>query len=207
MKTLLFLSSIYMLFACSNYSEPKVIELEVPEKEEKQQLKTEPISPEDTLNYDCTRSIPGPVLDSTQFPDWNFKLEKVQEGNVLQGIEFALLKSGNSLTITNSGCEYYSLIFEFTTGNHSEKTDNLAYWAKTIVSLLNEIKDHCDAPVDWETLEKELLKAYQANSKSALKKELIINDSEIGTVASLEKIEQLDKQMFKISLQYTVGPL
>jgi|GEM_PF-3176853 len=207
MKTLLFLSSIYMLFACSDYSEPKVIEPEVPEKEEKQQVKTEPISAEDTLNYDCTRSIPGPVLDSTRFLDWNFKLEKIQEGNLLQGTEFALLKNGNSLTIINSGCEYYSLVFEFTTRNHSEKTDNLAYWAKTTVSLLNEIKDHCHAPVDWETLEKELLKAYQPNSKSALKKELIINDSEIGTVASLEEVEQLDKQMVKITLQYSVGPL
>lgn len=207
MKSILFPAIIPFLFSCADYSEPKTVELEVPEKQENEQVKTVPISPEDTLNYECTRSIPSPVLDSTQFPDYSFKLEKIQEGNVLQGIEFALLKSGSSLTITNSGCEYYSLTFEFTTGNHSEKTDNLAYWAKTAVSLLNEIKDHCDAPVDWETLEKELLKAYKPNSKNALKKELIINDSEIGTVASLEKIEQLDKQTFKISLQYAVGPL
>jgi hypothetical protein len=207
MKSIFFLTIISSLFSCSDYSEPKVFELEYPEKQERDQVKTMSISPEDTLNYDCTRSIPGPVLDSTAFRDWNFKLEKIQEGNVLQGIEFAFLKNGNSLRITNSGCEYYSLTFEFTIKNHSEKTDNLTYWAKTTVSLLNEIKNHCDAPINWKTLEKELLKTYQANSNNALKKELIINDSEIGTVASLEKIEQLDKQTFNISLQYSIGPL
>ncbi|WP_341899953.1 hypothetical protein [Fluviicola taffensis] len=206
MKKLIY-SILFFLPSCVDHSEPKVFELEYPEKQEKEPIKTVSISPEDTLNYDCTRSIPSPVLDSTAFRDWNFKLEKIQEGNVLQGIEYALLKSGNYLTIINSGCEYYSLTFEFTTRNYSGKTDDLAYWAKTTVSLLNEIKDHCHAPVDWETLEKELLKAYQTNSKNALKKELIINDSEIGTIASLEKVEQLDKQMVKISLQYSVGPL
>jgi hypothetical protein len=207
MKTLIYLAIIFILFSCGNYSEPKVFELEYPERRETEEVKTESTSAEDTMDYECTRSIPSPVLDSSHFRDWSFKLNKILDGNVLEGTESAQLKSGTHLKITNSGCEYYTLIFEFTTFDHKEKITNLSYWAKKTVELLHEIKAHCDASIDWKILEKELLSYYEENSNSELNHELIINDSEIGTSAYLEKLEQLDKQSVKISLCYTVGPL
>jgi len=155
---------------------------------------------------DCVRSEPEAVCKKGKFKNHSFRVDSTTS-SVHIGYEKATLKNGDLLEITNAGCEYYVLEFQFTTTRFNGDTTDLVYWCDVAIQLMKSIEKDVDAPVMIEESYAILEKFYLESESPELGVQHPINDSEIGTYVSLERIEKISKSKYAITVRYAVGPL
>jgi hypothetical protein len=99
---------------------------------------------------ECVRSTPTPIVKKSVFPNTRFSLRKTNNNQVIsaEGTETVKLKNGDRLTITNGGCESVSLTFSFETNRPLGKTKGAKYWYRRSVSLMNQIVDGLNSPLN-----------------------------------------------------------
>ncbi len=155
---------------------------------------------------DCVRSEPEAICKKGAFKSHSFRVDSTTTSTHV-GHEKATLKNGDILEITNAGCEYYVLEFTFTTTRFKGDTTDLVYWCDAAVQLMKSIEKNVDAPVMIDKSYAVLEKFYLESESPELGVQHPINDSEIGTYVSLDRIEKISKTKYAVTVRYAVGPL
>lgn len=171
------------------------------------------------MERECTRSIPEAVISKKVFPNTRFdlsayKVPDTKDVYLLQGIESLMLKSGDVVTVTNSGCESVALTFRFETSRFAGAPSDSAYWFPMVATLMNQMKGGfvTDVPLPMDQyIEK--LGAYIEYSKKDNYQDLKIGeymafrDDEIMEAARVEKIEKLKDGTYAIDITFSMGSL
>lgn len=156
-----------------------------------------------TEDFDCTRGIPEPTLDPVKFPNRTFELNEENKG--IETVEF---KNGDQLIITNDGCEYIILSFEFTTSRFKQDTTDLKYWSESAVKLLENVREHSHTSFDWDKGLSALQSYYHdKNPKRLLGQEINFGGEDIRNFVSLDKIRKVSEKAYEVKVTFGVGPL
>jgi hypothetical protein len=155
---------------------------------------------------DCVRGEPEAICHKNAFKNHSFRVDSTTSA-VHIGHEKATLKNGDVLEIQNAGCEYYVLEFTFTTSRFKADTTDLVYWCDAAIQLMKSIEKNVDAPVMIADSYAVLEKYYLESEAPELGVQQPVNDSEIGTYVSIERIEKLSRSKYAITVRYAVGPL
>lgn len=156
------------------------------------------------LNDDCARGIAEPIVDKQVFPNTKFELQSDKKS----GLETVQFLNGDQLLIENTGCEYYTLIFQFENNRFNAKFSDVDYWYSAIYELMQETIKGIDAPID---LKKglEALDAYKKENLEAIDydTEVVYEPSEIGSYFNFQGVEKLADGKTKLTIFFYVGPL
>jgi len=136
---------------------------------------------------ECVRSIPDPSAINSNVTSSSFQLDTLNG----IGYESILLKTGDSLFLKNSGCEYFSV--EFTYKSNKELNDPQS----VIVDILNIASKVVDFTFGYD----EVLNLAEANGIK-VGEEYILNPSEISEIFTLESIGN-----HTVSFWFSIGPL
>ncbi|ANH81776.1 hypothetical protein A8C56_12985 [Niabella ginsenosidivorans] len=156
----------------------------------------------------CTRGTPTPVVKKSVYSNARFILKK----DSLTGIETVSLKNNDRLTITNTGCEYYTLIFRFETSAFSQDSVSKAYWFKAGSMLMKSILKGLDAPINLKKgidkldhiIKKDSVTHYQNLS---YEKEIDFGAGDIRSIIVVEPVQWLDNGISAVTISFSVGPL
>jgi len=168
--------------------------------------KAENATPPDTIakpekeKDDCTRGIPGPIIDKSKFPNAEFTLKD------RTGYETVWLGHHDLLRIRNEGCEYYSLSFCFETSEFMADPMNVKNTCETFISLLGKIKDAQNSPIDLNEVITEL-KTYKESAGANLHSEININDGDIREFARVVQVKKISPTTSIFEIEISIGPL
>jgi hypothetical protein len=206
----IFLSLIITLAACNPSRETKK---ETQQKDETTDnvFTMDAVTPTQTIisesGNDCIRGEPTALSKKGSFKKAVFERSPDRH----TGIETIELENGDKVIIKNWGCEYFALTFRFETSRFEGELSNTGFWYKRIASVLNEISEKLDAPIDIvkgteriaTEIENDVPNGYQ-NLK--LNKELDFEDNPRSFVR-IDKLEKLDGQKFAMEVTFAKGPL
>jgi hypothetical protein len=156
----------------------------------------------------CVRGAAERVTKKNIFPKSTFQLQP----DKLTGIETVELDKGDKLIIKNWGCKYYALTFRFETSRFQNETNNVGFWYKRAVTLVNEVVKGMDAPLDLAKAKEAIAEHIETdvpNGYSNLKygEEIDYTEGEIREFVSIDKVEQLSDKTFAIEITFAKGPL
>lgn len=158
--------------------------------------------------FECVRGQAEPIIKKEYFPNTTFTLQ----ADSITAIETVQFDNGDKLTIKNWGCEYYVLTFNFETTQFQKDTTDLKFWYQSTIQLMTSILAGLDAPIDIKKgltfLESYYLKDKKNNFKNLkLEEEIDFADNEIRSFVTLDRIKQINKKTFEVSVSFAVGPL
>lgn len=153
---------------------------------------------------DCIRGQAIPIISRTLFPAATFRLD----ADSITGYEVVPLESSDTLYITNSGCEYIVLDFDFHTSRFKDDTSDKKAWAANSVSLLKKIgpalKDYIGIKNGIRVLDSMVANMY---SDGIYEHEIDYVPGEIRSFFELDKVEQTEPGRFSIKISFNYGPL
>lgn len=158
----------------------------------------------DKLSSDCARGIPEPVIEKEDYTNAVFTLANDSS----TATETLKLSNGDRLTITHTGCEYYTLAFRFETGRYAADTADLKYWYATASKLLTPLISATQAPINikrgvmflgYETAKPE--------TELYLNEEIDFGGEDIRESISLNRIEKLSNNKYAVEITFSIGPL
>lgn len=168
--------------------------------------KTETIKDTIIPKTDCVRGQATSLVKKDIYPDAIFKLN----ADSLTSNESFQLKNGDKVNIHNYGCEYYVLTFTIETTRFPNENYKNEFWYKAIADLMEEISVSVDAPV--RLVEGILALRQYAESKTEgnqmeLATPIYYGESDISFSVTIDKIDQLNKNIKSIEVTFAVGPL
>jgi hypothetical protein len=84
----------------------------------------------------------------------------------------------------------------------------MKYWYVNSAKLMNEIKNNIEAGVDIEEGIEALNKYISSNAFNLkLNKEIDFGINEVRSFVTLERISQISKDRYAVTMSFTVGPL
>ncbi len=157
---------------------------------------------------DCVRGTPAPIVKKEAYPDARFTLKK----DSLTGIETVALKNNDRLSITNTGCEYFTLIFRFETSRFSQDSTSKVYWYKAGSTLMKTILDDLNAPIDLKKGIVKLDHFIQSGNGNHYKnlsygKELDFGADDMRSIVVMEPVQLLSNGITAVTVSFSVGPL
>jgi hypothetical protein len=121
-------------------------------------------------NHHCIRGEPAPTLTG-QNPNIVFKDFKL---NGTSGIERAVMYSGDSLIIENSGCEVFTLTYTLKSSTITATPSDMPFWFNKVSDLLLALQDS-DVPLDFKNASA-VIKTLSGKSGIAKAKEYSLNN-------------------------------
>ena len=127
------------------------------------------------------------------------------------GIE-TLKLNGDQVTITQSGCEYFTLKFRFETSRFKADTTNVPYWSNAALTFMRKLNKGLDVPLHI-ALALDKLYARIAQDRSTAQKMLELGEEiEFGGADPreylvIERISRLADQRFAVKLSLSYGPM
>lgn len=160
-----------------------------------------------TIATDCPRGAAEPVLKKAVFPNAQF----VFQPDKRTGIEKVTLPDGDRLSITQSGCEYYMLTFQFETSHFAADTTDMAYWGNTALSLMRDVNKGLNTPLDINAALSKLsgrLKDNPDNSNPLkLGDEIDFGGPDPRQYLVVNRIHKLANQNYLLELSFNYGPI
>jgi hypothetical protein len=157
---------------------------------------------------DCVRSVPTPIIKKTVFPKTSFRLKKIDELGqaIATGTETVQFNNGDRLTITNTGCEYFTLRFRFETSRVDRRQiSNTQYLYRRSAWLMRQTLPGLRLNL---TRGITALEKYAAQSPQPdLDQEIDYGGQEIRSVVKLVKVQPLSKQKTVVEVLFYDGPL
>jgi hypothetical protein len=206
-NTLLFISSLAILSACSSKTDKQVAKWknsELPDStvlSAKQQQGKNSVIKKDIV---CARGQAEPIIKKKYFPNAIFALQP----DSITAIERVSFKNGDKLVITNWGCESYVLTFRFETSKFKADTSNLKYWYAAAAKLMNEVVPRIDAPLDIKEGVRAINNYAVKNTKRLrLRTELNFGGDETIRFATLDTIAKMQKNRTAVIMSFTAGLL
>lgn len=154
----------------------------------------------DTFN--CARSEPSPVLAERKCKTWLFQLRDQKK----QGMEYAKLLNGDSVTIQHTGCDSYELEFVYFFKYPDLPNDAKRDWSAKLIEALEQLRlsglETINLKKYQEILTNEIDKAgFLLDKKSYSAEDFVVKEK-----ISLEERGRLaDLQFYKFSI--SIGPL
>ncbi len=159
---------------------------------------------------DCVRAIPEPIMIRRVFPKKAFKLEKNKSYPFESiGYEKVQIKNGLNLTIINSGCENYTLTFQFDLSGFSHKIEDTNFWYRKTVELMLMTKKGI-RPQDINLINRgtKAVSSYiEKNGKPKYENYIYFGGSEIRDVVVVNKVKKQGLKKYRVEISYGVGPL
>jgi hypothetical protein len=157
----------------------------------------------------CARPIPQAIINKAVFPKSKFVLKNIDYGAVVVplGLETVEFNNGDKLVITNSGCEYFMLSFQFETSQGKGDVTDAKYWFTRSVELMRQTEKGIDKSVGISRGIK-ALENYSKNNKNPLMdKNIDYGGQDIRYFFKLEEVKKLDNNRFILRVSFSVGPL
>ncbi len=163
-------------------------------------------SPEET---GCVRSIPQPIINKSVFPNSKFVLKNIDYGAVIVplGLETVEFNNGDKLVITNSGCEYFMLSFEFETSQGKGDVADAKYWFARSVELMRQTEKGINKSIDLSQGIKALEDYSKGNTNPLIDQDVDYGGQDIRSFFKLEEVKKLANNKFMVRVSFSVGPL
>ncbi|MBO9618977.1 MAG: hypothetical protein J7539_08080 [Niabella sp.] len=157
---------------------------------------------------DCARGIPAPIVKKKVFPKTNFVLGK----DKLSSVETVLFDNADKLTITNTGCDYFTLTFRFETSRFNRDSVSQKYWFNAGSMLMKGVLDGLDAPIDLTKGIRKLDDLIQQSTDSrhgrlGFGKEFDYGSEEMRSIVMLEPVQRIPTGAAVVTVSFSVGPL
>jgi hypothetical protein len=158
---------------------------------------------------ECVRSIPRPIINKSVFPNTKFVLKNIDTGGVVVplGLETVEFENGDRLIITNGGCEYFTLSFQFETSQFARKITDTKYWFARSVELMRQIETGIDPSVNIQQGIQALENYTLKNPHPSIGQEIDYGGQEIRSFVALTEVKRLTDQKFTVIVNFSVGPL
>jgi hypothetical protein len=157
----------------------------------------------------CVRAVPKPIVKKRVFPNTKFSLIREQQSGytIATGIETIELVNGDRLTITNTGCEYVTLVFEFDTNRiERSKINDRRYLYRRSAWLMKQVRSGLNSPLDLQrgiaALEK-----YADTPQPQLDKEIDYGGADMRSIVRLESVQYLRTNEIGAKIIFSFGPL
>jgi hypothetical protein len=140
-----------------------------------------------------------------QFKEYLF-LERQQINPI--GFETVEFENGDKLTIENTGYESYTLIFQFETSRFNGDYDDVKFWYKTSVQLMEQsIKGIRGSEIVVADGLKALKRRIKTKSKLKFDEEISFGGTEIRSMVILPKPQKPSAGTLGIEVSFSIGPL
>ncbi len=163
-----------------------------------------------TQSDDCVRAIPEPIIKKQVFPKTSFTLVK-NKSYPFEAIGYEKVQIENNLnmTIINSGCENYTLTFQFELGGLSHKIEDTKFWYKKAVELMLMTKKGIRSQdVSLINRGTNALSSHIGKNKTLKYEDYIdFGGSEIRDVVAVNKVKKQGLKKYQIEISYSIGPL
>jgi hypothetical protein len=158
---------------------------------------------------ECARSIPQPIINKSVFPNSKFVLKNIDYGAVIVplGLETVEFNNGDKLVITNSGCEYFMLSFQFETGKGKSDVTDAKYWFTRSVELMRQTEKGIDQTFDISRGIKALENYSRSNANPLIDQNVDYGGQDVRSFFKLEEVKKLDNNKFMLRVSFSVGPL
>jgi hypothetical protein len=168
------------------------------------QIKAQP-----SERVNCVRSTPQPIVKKSVFPNTKFVLKNIDYVGVVVplGLETVEFANGDKLAITNSGCEYFSLSFQFETSRFAGNVQDTRYWFARSIDLMNQTQQGLEPPVDIQQGIKALEKYSKNNQHPLVGQEIDYGGQEIRSVVKLAEVKKTTEGNSAVTVIFSVGPL
>lgn len=157
----------------------------------------------------CVRSIPEPIVKKNVFPNTHFALKDIDYVGVVVplGLETMQLSNGDKVIITNSGCENFTLSFQFETSRFTGKVQDTKYWLARSVELMKLIEPGLKTSLNLKQGINMLEQYTKTVANPMIGQEIDYGDQEIRSVVQLADVKQLGNQNFTMKVIFSTGPL
>jgi Fe-S cluster assembly iron-binding protein IscA len=157
----------------------------------------------------CVRSIPQPIVKKSVFPNANFTLKDIDYVGVIVplGLETVELSNGDKVAITNSGCENFTLSFQFETSRFTGQVQDTKYWFARSVELMKQLEPGLETSINLKQGINVLDKYTRDTANPAIGHEIDYGDQEIRSIVQLADVKELGNQSFAVKVIFSIGPL
>jgi hypothetical protein len=163
----------------------------------------------DSQPVQCVRSIPQPIIKKSVFPNANFALKNIDYVGVVVplGLETVELSNGDKVAITNSGCENFTLSFQFETSRFTGQVQDTKYWFARSVELMQLIEPGLETSLNLKQGINMLEKYTSTTDNPLVGHEIDYGSPEIRSIVQLADVKQLGNQNFTVKVIFSTGPL
>lgn len=151
---------------------------------------------------DCPRGTPERIVKASVEPQPTFEFDKAH--NV--AIETLAFGNGERLVVKNGGCEYFVVSFRFETNRFKADTTDMLYWLDKSATLVSEITEAIDAPLDFNDGVEMIRRMNGPEVKYSPGQEIIYAEGEVRKFATLDRVQQIDPRRFAVEVTFTAGP-
>jgi len=184
----------YILIGCFAMSCSDVSEIE------NEEVKDKPEVDQNKQNYwsenSCLRGIPTSTLYAKKLKKHTFKLEKDR------GVETAIWKNGDSLLISNKGCEIFLLTYTFYVKGIKLQEDH----AELIKYCFKRVEEIDLAPIDFQGGINTISKLQENGKPIKLGYEYLLKEDNVSEMFEIDEID-LKQNASKIVFSYAIGTL
>jgi hypothetical protein len=158
---------------------------------------------------ECVRSIPQPIVKKTVFPNTNFALKDIDYVGVVVplGLETVQFSNGDKVTITNSGCENFTLSFQFETSRFTGRVQDTKYWFARSVELMKQLEPGLETSLNLKQGIAMMEKYMMTTVNPSIGHEIDYGSQEIRSIVQLADVKQLGNQSFTVKVIFSTGPL
>jgi hypothetical protein len=158
---------------------------------------------------ECVRSIPQPIVKKTVFPNTNFALKDIDYVGVVVplGLETVQLSNGDKVIITNSGCENFTLSFQFETSRFTGRVQDTKYWFARSVELMKQLEPGLETSLNLKQGIAMMEKYMMTTVNPSIGHEIDYGSPEIRSIVQLADVKQLGNQSFTVKVIFSTGPL
>jgi hypothetical protein len=168
-----------------------------------------PQTTSDTITADdCPRGEAEPVVQKSAFPDARFSLHQ----NKREATETLTLNTGDQVTITHSGCEYYTLSIRFETSRFKADTANIGYWSHAALLLMRALNQGIKTPLGisrgLDSLDARIQKQkVNPSLPLALNNEIDFGGPDPREYLSIDRVTQLPNGRYALVISFSYGPI
>ncbi len=165
-----------------------------------------PNSSPDSQKSDCTRSTPKSIVNQSKYSNQTFSLSDDKR----TGTETVALPGNRKLKITNTGCEYYHLIFQFETSEYSSTqiaSKDSRFWYKEIIQFLKIVRGGVDPPIQLDKAVGILNQTIKKREMPQFEIEIDFGGTDLRTFLTVQPIQVNEQNKVVLEISFSVGPL
>jgi len=151
----------------------------------------------------CIVGKHSPIVLEKEFPNTHF----IFNSDSSELVEHVYLENGDILKIYHSGCEYYVLKFRFETKRFSSDVNDIQYWSNVVVTLMREIIQKIDPPIEINSGIDTLEKYLKEKRKIEFGEQIDYGIDEIRNFLSIDNVQKIDSSKYAIEITFAYGPL